>query len=59
MNDKWSRAEEYLAECEKAYAEIGHAGKFAMDFVIRPARDRYNAGERTEDLHKEITGIAL
>ena len=55
----WSKAEEYLKECEKAYAEIGSAGAFALQFVIMPCRDKFNKGERTQELYDEIFEIAL
>jgi hypothetical protein len=55
----WKEAEEYLKEVESAYAECGSAGVFAMNVVIRPVRDRFNKGERTQELYDEIMGISL
>lgn len=55
----WEKAEDYLKECEEAYAEIGTAGMFAVTYVIAPTRDRFNKGERTEALYDDIFGIAL
>ncbi len=55
----WEKAEEHLATCEKAYAEIGSAGYFALTAVIRPLRDRFNQGERTQELHDEIMDVSL
>ncbi len=55
----WNRAEEYLKECEQAYTEIGSAGYFALNTFIKPMRDRFNKGERTQELYDEIMGIAL
>lgn len=55
----WEEAEEYLKTCESAYTEIGTAGFLALNIVIRPLRDRFNKGERTEELYKEIMDISL
>jgi hypothetical protein len=55
----WGKAEEHLKCCESAYAEIGSAGLFAMRFTINPLRDRFNKGERTQELYNEIMEIAL
>ena len=55
----WENAEKYLATCEKAYTEIGSAGYFALNVVIRPLRDRFNKGERTQELHDEIMDVSL
>jgi hypothetical protein len=58
-NIDWAATENYLKTCELAYTEIGSAGQFALMMVINPARDRFNKGERTQDLHDEIWEIAL
>lgn len=55
----WDKAVKHLEECERAYSEIGSAGYFALNIVIRPLRDRYNRGERTEELYNEIMGLEL
>lgn len=55
----WRIAEEHLKKAEEAYTEIGPAGYFTLNYVIRPLRDRFNAGERTEELYDLIMGIAL
>jgi len=55
----WKKAEQHLKNCEAAYAEIGSAGFLALNIVIRPLRDRFNAGERTKELYDEIMGISL
>ncbi|OPY64105.1 MAG: hypothetical protein A4E56_00159 [Pelotomaculum sp. PtaU1.Bin065] len=55
----WEKAEEYLKTCEVVYTEIGSMGYFALTFVIRPLRDRFNGGERTVELWDEIMAIAL
>jgi hypothetical protein len=55
----WEEAEEYLKVVESAYAETGSAGIFAVIHVIRPVRDRFNKGERTQELYDEIMGIQL
>lgn len=55
----WDKAEQYLKQCEKAYTEIGTCSYFALMMSIRPLRDRFNSGERTEALYNDIMGIAL
>ncbi len=55
----WNKAEQHLKEAEAAYSEIGSAGYFALAFVIRPVRDRFNEGERTQELYDEILDIKL
>lgn len=55
----WDKAEEHLSTAESAYAEIGSAGYFALTYVIRPLRDRFNKGERTTELYDLIMDIAL
>jgi hypothetical protein len=59
MNLDWEKAEDYLKEVEQAYAETGSAGAFAVSFVVRPVRDRFNKGERSQDLYDEIFAISL
>ena len=55
----WEEAEAYLKEAEEAYTEIGSSGALALQFVINPCRDRFNEGERTQELYDDIFGIAL
>jgi hypothetical protein len=55
----WEEAEKYLKVCEAAYTEIGSVGVFALRFTINPLRDRFNKGERTQELFDEIMGISL
>lgn len=50
----WKSAEEHLGSIEKAYTEIGSSGYAALNLFIRPLRDRFNKGERTQDLYNEI-----
>ena len=55
----WKDAEAYLKECEAACAKAGSGGRFALNLVINPLRDRFNKGERTPELYKEIYEISL
>ena len=55
----WKKAEEHLNNCESIYTGIGSAGYFALTCVLRPLRDRFNSGERTQELYDEIIKIAL
>ena len=50
----WEEVEEYLKTCESAYTEIGSVGLFALAFTITPLRNRFNSGERTQELYDEI-----
>jgi hypothetical protein len=53
----WEKAESWLKEIENMYTEIGSAGYLALNCVIRPLRDRFNKGERTQELHDEIMSL--
>lgn len=55
----WKEAEEHLKAAEEAYTGIGSAGYFALNIVIRPLRDSFNNGERTEELYNLIMDISL
>ena len=55
----WKQAEEHLKTAEELSTEIGSAGYFALTLIIRPLRDRFNNGERTQELHDLIMDIAL
>lgn len=55
----WEEARKYLRCAERAYTSIGSAGYPALTVVIRPLRDRYNAGERSQELYDEIMAISL
>lgn len=59
LNLDWTNAEQHLQTAERVYGEIGMAGSFALTFVINPCRVRFNAGERTKELHDEIMEISL
>lgn len=53
----WEKAEKHLKWAEETYAGLGSVGYFALVHVIRPLRDRFNKGERSEDLYKAITSL--
>lgn len=53
----WKLVEGYLQETEKNYREIGDAGLPARLIVISPLRRRFDHGERTERLAKEIMDL--
>jgi hypothetical protein len=50
----WEKAKSWLKEIEQMYTEVGSAGYLALNLTIRPIRDRYNKGERTQELYDEI-----
>lgn len=54
----WEEAENYLYVMKKAYEDIGWNGSFALSLVINPLVKRFEAGERTTELHEEIMSIA-
>ena len=53
----WKLAEKWLQAIETAYAGLGSAGYFGLTVTIRPLRDRFNDGERTEQLYDEIMSL--
>lgn len=55
----WCKAEEHLTACEKVYAVIDSAGFLVLNYVIEPMRDRFEKGERTELLWKDIMATQL
>jgi hypothetical protein len=55
----WTDVEQHLKTCEAAYAEIGTAGTFVMQVILRPLRDRFNKNERTRELAEEIMAVNL
>lgn len=55
----WNKAEEHLKECEACYSEIGRAGQFVIQNYLLPLRERFNKGERTQELYDAIFDIAL
>lgn len=57
MECRWKEAEEKLKFTEAAYAEIGRAGMPALLMVILPLRERFNSGERTDDLLQAINDL--
>ena len=55
----WDEVVSRLAELESAYAAIGTPGAFVREHVLRPLRDRWNQGERTAELAREIYEVSL
>jgi hypothetical protein len=54
-----AKALQHLELCEKEYAAIGTPGAFVLEHVLRPLRDRWNAGERSPALLEEILAVSL
>lgn len=50
-------AREHLEDMERQYAAIGSPGAFVRELVLRPLRDRWNAGERTDELLTAIMEV--
>jgi len=57
--EDWSVAENHLEQCEDAYTSIGSSGYFVLVTVVRPLRDRFNKGERTQELYDAILSVSL
>jgi hypothetical protein len=55
----WPEVQEYLGKCEQAYEQIGSAGAYVRQFILRPLRERFNAGERSNALADEIMSVSL
>lgn len=55
----FAAVERHLVDCERIYAAIGSPGAFVREHVLRPLRDRWNAGERTPELAREIVGVKI
>lgn len=54
-----AEAERHLEEAEEAYRSIGIAGRPAYLLFIKPLRDRWDAGERSQGLLKAIMELEL
>lgn len=50
----WDRAIQYLDTLIEEYSALGFAGCFGLYFVLLPLRERYEEGERSELLYREI-----
>lgn len=50
----WEKAESWLKSVEQMYTEIGSVGYFTLTAIIRPLRDRFNKGDRSQELYDEI-----
>ena len=55
----WCKAEEHITACEKVYAVIDLAGYLVLNCVIYPLHDRFNKGERTDELWNDIMETQL
>ena len=52
--NNWNEAKEHLYYIKSAYEEIGWTGTFAIALTINPLIERFEAGERTNDLYDKI-----
>lgn len=55
----WEKAAEHLYTCKTAYEDIGPVGSIALNHVIMPLVQQYEAGERSKQLYDEIFELAL
>jgi len=58
-NEAETDALRHLENCESAYAAIGPAGAFVRRMTLEPLRARWNAGERSPELLREILEVKL
>ena len=50
----WAEAEQHLKKIRLQYADIGAAGVAALTLTLNPLLMRFERGERSERLYKEI-----
>ena len=50
----WERAQAWLNELIVVYTSLGDAGNFGLCLTLLPLKQRFDAGERTQDLYDEI-----
>ena len=53
----WDSAIQYLNTFIAEYASIGPMGQFALYGVLIPLKKRYDSGERTPELYKEMMEV--
>jgi hypothetical protein len=55
----WDVLETNLKDAEEVYSDTTVYGKFTSKYVLPPLRKRFDAGERSKELAKEIKEISL
>ena len=55
--EQWLNAWNYLNFMIAEYASLGPTGSFGLNVTLLPLKRRYDAGERSKELFKEITSI--
>lgn len=55
--EQWDEAIKILDRWIVEYASIGFAGSFALNGVLVPLKQRYERGERTQELYDEIMAV--
>ena len=50
----WERAQAWLNELIVVYTSLGDIGNFGLYLTLLPLKQRFDAGERTQDLYDEI-----
>lgn len=53
----WTKAEERIRMYQKMYEGIGPSGVLGLVVTINPLVERFEKGERTEDLYKAINAV--
>ena len=56
-DEDWKKAESNLNMYIAEYACIGFAGSFGLNGVLIPLKKRYDRGERTYKLYKEMMSV--
>lgn len=55
--ENWKEAEAHLNLYIAEYANIGWGGSFGLNGVLLPLKRRYDRGERTYNLYKEMMAV--
>jgi hypothetical protein len=60
-NDQWKAAKEHVDQIDKSYALLTNMPHVNVEFVrrvvIAPLQDRYDNGERTPELYREMMAV--
>ncbi len=59
--EKWAKAKKHFDETRQHYLDLegmpGVSVAFALNFVFKPLSERYNRGERTQELYESMMGV--
>lgn len=52
--EQWKEAANHLNEMIKSYFEMESVARIRLEYILIPLRERFNSGERTEELYEQI-----